>query len=240
MEQQEYRSYYAILPAFIRYHKNLKPMEKIMWSEISALTNATGECTATNAYFAEPYDVSEECVSRWISALKREQLINVKIYTDPGTKRKRRTITLAERPHDLLINQPGDLFDQNVKGSLDQKVNSINTSNNTTSSKKIDKRKREFEAELEATKSNPDLNIPVMMEFLEYRKTDKKKPINTARMLRRLVTELTRHSYRTQEAIANNAMDLGWLLPYPPSSGGSHSGRTRSAIGQVIDAGREQ
>lgn len=63
-------SYYAILPANVRYDKTLKSMEKIMFAEITALTESNGYCFAQNGYFAGLYDVSNETVSRWVSARK--------------------------------------------------------------------------------------------------------------------------------------------------------------------------
>ena len=49
-------SYYAILPANVRYDKNLKPMEKILYAEITALSNKNGYCSASNSYFAKLYE----------------------------------------------------------------------------------------------------------------------------------------------------------------------------------------
>ena len=47
----EKSSYYGILPANVRYDKRLKPMEKILYSEITALANVYGYCYAENSYF---------------------------------------------------------------------------------------------------------------------------------------------------------------------------------------------
>lgn len=67
-------SYYSIMPAYVRYDKDLKPNEKLLYSEITALSNKFGYCTASNNYFAPLYDVSKETVSRWISHLKRKAI----------------------------------------------------------------------------------------------------------------------------------------------------------------------
>ena len=42
-------TFYTMLPAAVRYDKNLKPNEKLLFAEISALTNVTGYCYASNA-----------------------------------------------------------------------------------------------------------------------------------------------------------------------------------------------
>ena len=78
--------YYGILPASIRYDKNLKPMEKIMYSELTALSNKNGYCNATNSYFAELYEVGKNTVSLWIGDLEKAGYIKTKLIYEPGTK----------------------------------------------------------------------------------------------------------------------------------------------------------
>ena len=65
------KSYYAIIPANVRYSKKLKANEKLLYGEITALTNEKGFCYASNNYFANLYDVSKTSVSKWISSLER-------------------------------------------------------------------------------------------------------------------------------------------------------------------------
>ena len=61
-------NYYAIIPANVRY-SNLKPNAKLLYAEITALSNKLGYCYARNGYFAELYGVNKNTVSRWISDL---------------------------------------------------------------------------------------------------------------------------------------------------------------------------
>ena len=63
-------NYFSIIPANVRYDKRLKPNEKLLYSEITALCDKNGFCWATNAYFANLYEVDKKTVGVWINHLK--------------------------------------------------------------------------------------------------------------------------------------------------------------------------
>ena len=65
----EQPNYYAMIPATVRYDKELKANEKLLFGEITALSNKHGFCHAKNGYFAELYDVSKVSISKWINHL---------------------------------------------------------------------------------------------------------------------------------------------------------------------------
>jgi hypothetical protein len=69
------KNYYAIIPANVRYSKNLKANEKLMYGELTALANEKGFCYASNEYFAKLYDVSKVSVSKWVSNLAKNDFI---------------------------------------------------------------------------------------------------------------------------------------------------------------------
>lgn len=79
METNINNGYYAVIPASIRYDKNLKPAEKLLYGEISALCNKEGYCFATNRYLSELYSVTQSCVSRWISNLTKLGFLEVQL-----------------------------------------------------------------------------------------------------------------------------------------------------------------
>ena len=66
---EEKKSYYAIIPANVRYDESLPPNAKLLYGEITALCNAEGYCWASNKYFADLYGVSISSIKRWIKAL---------------------------------------------------------------------------------------------------------------------------------------------------------------------------
>ena len=79
-------SYYAIIPANVRYDKNLTANAKLLYGEITALCNKEGHCWAGNQYFAELYSVSKVSISTWISNLKDAGHISVQMNYKEGSK----------------------------------------------------------------------------------------------------------------------------------------------------------
>jgi hypothetical protein len=59
---KEKPSYYAVIPADIRYAEDLSELQKLLYGEVTALCNKEGFCWASNSYFANLYGKSP----RWI------------------------------------------------------------------------------------------------------------------------------------------------------------------------------
>lgn len=88
-------NYYAIIPANVRYDNELRANEKLLYGEISALANRTGECWATNRYFADLYGVSTESVRQWLRNLERRGYIRTRIEYE-GKEVKARYISIID------------------------------------------------------------------------------------------------------------------------------------------------
>lgn len=80
---EQTKSYYAVIPADVRYDNSLPANAKLLYGEITALTNDKGYCWATNEYFANLYGVSNRTIINWINSLvDKEYLVKDIIYKD--------------------------------------------------------------------------------------------------------------------------------------------------------------
>jgi len=87
-------SYYAVVPASVRYDEKVIPLARLLYGEITALCNEKGYCWASNQYFADLYKVSVGTISRWVKNLTDNKHIEVSLEVSPvGTQRK---ISIAE------------------------------------------------------------------------------------------------------------------------------------------------
>ena len=136
------KSYYAILPAVVRYNTKLPAAVKLFYAEITALTNAAGYCYASNKYFMELYAVSERTVRDWLAVLKREKMVKVQLIKDGKNQVKERRIYLVD-PGAENCPTPGAEF-RPTPGAENCRYNSIGVNNidsfiinNKTSEKKL-------------------------------------------------------------------------------------------------------
>lgn len=88
MMDENKKSYYAVIPACVRYDEKLPANAKLLYGEITALTNEKGYCWASNAYFAKLYNVTPQTVSNWIALLKKQKHITIKVSQKDGNSRK--------------------------------------------------------------------------------------------------------------------------------------------------------
>ena len=120
----EHPSCYSILTADVRYDKRLKPNEKLLFSEITALSNKRGYCNASNNYFAQLYDVTTVTASNWVNHLKDRGYIDVEMIYD-GKQIKERRIFVNSNPIKENFNTPKekveDPIKNNFKGGIKEK-----------------------------------------------------------------------------------------------------------------------
>ena len=123
-------NYYAIIPANVRYDNKLSGNEKVMYSEITALSSKSGECWASNSYFARLYNVTPQAISIWLGNLQKQGYITID-YEYKGKQITKRTIRLKEV----------SIYFKGVSSTTLEGYQNIfkenNTSNNNTSINKI-------------------------------------------------------------------------------------------------------
>ena len=68
------------------YDENLKANAKLLYGQISALTNGLGYCFASNGYFAGKNKTSVTSISKWIASLSKNNHIDV-IYDESGGRK---------------------------------------------------------------------------------------------------------------------------------------------------------
>lgn len=135
----EKKSYYAIIPANVRYDKDITPNAKLLYGEITALCNEKGYCWAENKYFAELYSVSKTSISKWIKDLSDKGYINTKlIYKDGSKEILNRYITIVKYPIKEKLNTPLTKVKYPIKEKLKDNNTFNNTNNITVNKRKID------------------------------------------------------------------------------------------------------
>lgn len=135
------KSYYAIIPANVRYDKDLTANAKLLYGEITALCNERGYCWASNAYFADLYKVSKSTVSRWIQQLVEKGYIDSEMRYKEGSKEVENRILTIPTPMRKNEGTPMQNDDEGIlkneytpplKNAKDNNTISFNTTVNNT------------------------------------------------------------------------------------------------------------
>lgn len=158
---KEKPSYYAILTADVRYHKDLTPNAKLLYAEITALENMNGRCFANNKYFADLYGVSKTSVSKWISQLESFNCIKtVYIYKQGSKEIDKRYITTLKGG-----------IEEKLRGGIEEKLKDNNTSinNNITYNNKrvLFKKPNIFEIRDYCLERNNNIDPSSFFDFYE-------------------------------------------------------------------------
>lgn len=102
-----HKSYYAIIPATVRYDNELPPNTKLLYGEITALANERGYCWASNDYFAKLFNVDKKTVSNWVNLLvKKNYIVSEIIYKDNTKVIEERRLFIAPPTHKKMESLP--------------------------------------------------------------------------------------------------------------------------------------
>lgn len=117
------KAYYAIIPANVRYDKDLAPNAKLLYGEITALCNEKGYCWASNQYFADLYHSSISAVQKWVSALVKKGYINLELVYKEGTKQILHRKLYITPGVNIYTTSHKNLYDPGVKNYTTPGVN---------------------------------------------------------------------------------------------------------------------
>ena len=148
-------NYYAVIPADVRYNKNLSPNSKLLYAEITALCNMNGKCTASTQYFCKLYEVSRVSIQKWLKILEDNNYIKrVNIYKPDSKQIETRVITLVN---------------SSIKQKLTDNTNiNINNNNLTDSNKKAFFKKPSVDDILNYCKErNNNIDAEAFIDFYE-------------------------------------------------------------------------
>lgn len=127
-EQQ--KAYYAIIPANVRYDKDLAPNAKLLYGEITALCNEKGYCWASNQYFAELYGVSVLSVKRWLNSLVTKGYVYRRLTYKPNSKEVDKRILSIDGGIKIDTTSVQKCYDPSIKNDTSSSIKN-DTDNNT-------------------------------------------------------------------------------------------------------------
>lgn len=145
MKEKITPGFYAVIPADVRYAKNLNANAKLLYGEITALCNKEGYCWASNTYFAELYGCTPQSISNWIQELVSQDFIRTENFPERGNlrhiylnhSRNQQTFDFEEKTAIkngyIVPNEIGELSNSviEVSKSVIELSNSVITNNNT-------------------------------------------------------------------------------------------------------------
>ena len=197
---EEKPNYYAIIPADVRYDKSLKDKAKLLYGEITALSNKDGYCYANNKYFADLYQVNIRTIKDLIKSLiDRGYIKSVIVYKDNSKEVMQRKLYLVKKfslPGEEIFTRGGEeIFTEN-NTSINNKKENIIINNNI--------KEKYFE--------NEKLN-DLFIEFLKQRK--KLKAINSDRAINQLLAKLEPYDDLVKEQMIEESLVNSWKSVFP-------------------------
>ena len=188
-------NYYAIIPANVRYSKDINANEKLLFAEITSLSNSTGICWASNTYFSKLFDCTPQAISKWVKNLERNGFIVCEYTYKQGTKEVDKRLIRC-------INIYLEGINNGIKGinhSLGGYQHTIKDNNININNKKINK-KNEI-VEYLKTLNLEKINKKSLNEWLDYKNWDYKRlGIN------KILSFLDNYSFEVQQEIVDNSI----------------------------------
>lgn len=136
-------TFYGIIPANVRYAK-IADRAKLIFSEITAMSNKWGYCNASNGYFAQVWECDPSVISRHVSSLESIGAIRCEYIREGKQVKERRIYPLAMGGvllpvHEGIASDAKEVL-HGVQGGIASEVKENTTRvNNTSSNSKKEK-----------------------------------------------------------------------------------------------------
>lgn len=243
MEEQQ-RSHYAIIPANVRYDKDLAPNAKLLYGEITALCNEKGYCWASNQYFAELYGVSVLSVKRWVNSLVTKGYVYRTLTYKPNSREVDKRILSIDSGIKIDTTSVQKCYDPSIKNNTsssikndtDNNTSINNTFNNTDIYKGKKKQKSETVKSIIAEYTESKDLQDALHDFVDMR-TKARKPL-TVRAMKLSLNELDKLAVDdvTKIAIVNQSIMHNWLTFYKlqNNNNGGQRQLTRKEMGYAF------
>lgn len=179
-------SYFSILTAEVRYSKEISDGEKILFSEITALTQKYGYCVASNSYFSKLYGVSKQAISNRINNLEKAGFIRCEIDEKNGNNRKIFLVILREKGYTPQVETYTPQVETPIHNSCTPYTPQVETYNNTSLSiQERTKKKSRKKEKIEILTFGEKVKLPLpayeklIAEFGELKIVEYIEKINT-------------------------------------------------------------
>lgn len=205
--------YYAVIPANVRYDERLKANEKLLYGELTALSQKDGFAFASNGYFASLYKVAKTTVSEWLKGLQDCGYIKICIDQQGGNLRR---ILVFESPlfSEEVFPKSRRGIKKKAKTPLREKPKQNNTSNNT---------KKEYIAQSALEPNTPQSRNfsketeNTVNQWLAYKAERRQsyKPQGLKMLLNQIDKQIAQHGEQAvidlvEESMANNWQGIAW------------------------------
>lgn len=173
---KETPSFYAIIPADVRYSQAVCMGAKLIYGEITALCNKQGFCWASNTYFSELYQKDTNTISRWIKELSEAGFVSAEINKKEGNQRR---IYLSTKMPEATPKTGVTPIPENVVTPIpkngEHNITLLNITDNTTKKEKpqpktIEERKKNFFSLVDTYRKKNNGKLPdlIYQNFFDY------------------------------------------------------------------------
>ena len=233
MEPKETPAFWAVIPAAVRYDKHLPPNAKLLYGEVTAMSDKLGYCYAQNSYFAKLFGMSERSVTRLLSTLVERGYLRIDVLRDAGTQAVLERRIFAVYNTAAGVRQPPDNFVGTPPDTDDGTPPDKNGGENNTRYDRISPLPPKGAGKAKKDQLDPDVRAiltsytgetgplkEAMDTLMEVRIA--KEAVNTPRAIRTLLNELDRLSGGDLELklrVVRQSITNSWKSVFPLKGG---------------------